>query len=131
MRDEAVDLPLVFAVYLVKQVEPKNMLADHYLVAVLERFARYHSTVQKRSVSRGQIGQDVFGFFCYGIDKRVDPGMKPGNLCVVYTYICLKSAAQNYLLAFKRYRHGNKITGQKYDGGAQVSRLGFGFLHKE
>ena len=59
MRDQSVDLALVFAIDLVKQVKSQYRLADRYFIAIVEILAADPAAVKKGSVSRIEVGQNI------------------------------------------------------------------------
>ena len=121
MRDEAVNLTLVFAVYLIEQVEAQNCLADHDLIAVLEPFVPYTAAVVKRAVPRVEVRQEVINRIRSVIVDGRDASVLARYLRVIYTNIRLERTAQNDVAALQRDRNRDKLTAQKNERWLEIT----------
>jgi len=129
VRNEAVNLELVFAVDLVEQVETQDLLADRYLVAVLQRLFGDTLAVDECAAAGTKIGQYVIVLSRLLIEDLIDPGMAAGNCGIVDADVGFKGTAEDDFLAFEWDRHGDEFPAQKNERGSEFAGLPFGFGH--
>jgi hypothetical protein len=127
MRDKPVYLPLILTVDLVKQVEPQHRKSYLYLVPVLERLSPDTPAVQKCTVSRIEIGQQVAR--CIALPDAGNARMLPRDLRVVDANIRLECPSENDIFALERYRHGYKLTAQENKRRLKVTASGLDVVH--
>src|SRR5437899_6862562 len=123
------DLALVFTVYLVQQIEPQDLFADSYFVSVLERGLSYTATVEKRTVTRIHIRQNIICTVGFGIRMGRHTSVPARNLCVINANVRLQSPSQNNLFTFERYRHRDQFAAQKNKRRPQIAAFYFGIVH--
>jgi hypothetical protein len=124
------DLSLIFAIDLVKQVEAQDLFTDGDLVAILENLAGNALAVYKDTVSRAEIRQNILDLTVF-IQHLVDLRVTTGDLCIVHANIGLKSPPQDDLFTLERYRNSDQLAAQKNERRPKIAFNTFGFYHRD
>jgi hypothetical protein len=94
------DLLLVFAIDLIQEIKPQNVLTYHDLVTILELFYGYATPVEECPVPGFEIGKHVIGSSGNVLYRFFYRHMHSRNLGIIYSDPGFERAPQHNLIPF-------------------------------
>ena len=107
------DLLLKFTIDLIQHIEPKKMVSDYYLVAIVKYDVGNQLTINQRAISRTQIDNAIGGDVSFGINFGGNAGVHTRGAKIIEPDIGFDSATNCHLVAFQRNGHGHQLSSKR------------------
>src|SRR6185295_18668442 len=109
VRNQPVDLLLKLTIYLVKQVEAKQVITDNDLVAVVQGDLSNARAVNERAVCRSQICNPATRGIAGSIQFSGNASVQTRGAGILESDVGFNRAADDDLITLERDRHGHEF----------------------
>src|SRR6266566_8797845 len=104
------DLLLKFTIDLIQHIEPKKMVSDYYLVAIVEYDVGNQLTINQRAISGTQIGNAIGGGVSFRINFGGNASVQARGAKIIEPDIGFDCTTNYHLVAFQRNWHGHQLS---------------------